>query len=149
MRQDHLRSAAEVLELDGYLGRIRMPFGHSHVRRRDNIAAVVGHGLGVDEPLRGDDLAVLAGEPHLHDAVRSLHLHTDKATATDAYVHPRGRDRGAAGSVPLLEVFSLSPHLPDEIDGSLEETLDHNRARIALISHRAHRFLPRCFKSRM
>ena len=48
-----------------------MALGHAHVRGRQHVAVLVGHGLGVDESLVLDDLAVLAGEPHLHRAVRA------------------------------------------------------------------------------
>ena len=44
-------------------------------RRAITRCRLVGHGLGVDESLVLDDLEVLAGEPHLHRAVRGLHLH--------------------------------------------------------------------------
>jgi len=61
--------------------------------------------LGVDEPLVGDDVEVLAGEPHLHRLVRGSHLHAHQSSAADAYVHVCGRDRDAGGPVPRLHDF--------------------------------------------
>ena len=57
-------------------------------RRVKHVPVLVGHRLGVHEALVLDDLAVLAGEPHLHRPVRGLHLHADQSSATDADVHP-------------------------------------------------------------
>jgi len=61
------------------------------------------HGIGVDESLVLDDLAVLAGEPHPHRAVRRLHLHAHQTRAADAHVHLRDGDGGAFGPYHSLK----------------------------------------------
>jgi len=82
----HPRVATDVLELDTNLGRGGMPSGHAQIRGRQHVAVRVGHGLGVDQSLVLDDLAVLTGEPHLHRSVRGPHLHAHQTAAAD--VHP-------------------------------------------------------------
>src|SRR5207244_8208093 len=84
-----------------------------------------------------DDLAVLAGEPHLHRAVRGLHLHGHQTGAADANVHLRDWNGGAVGAVPRREVFRDGPHLPDEIHWGVEAAFDHHRVPgNVVVSHR-------------
>ena len=127
MGQHHLRTPAEILEFNGDLGRCRVPGGQAHVRGRQHVAVLVGQGLGVDEALVLDDLAVLAGEPHLRRAAGGVHFQAHQATASDAHVHLRHRDGRAVRAVPRLEVFRFGPHPPDEIRRRVEAALDHRR----------------------
>lgn len=117
----HLRLAGQVFELDLDLRGGGVPVGPG-----GGVALLVGHGLGVDEALVRDHLPVLAGEPHLHRPVRCVHRHVHPALAADPHVHLGGGDGGALGPVPLHDVLGFGPHLPDEVDRSIEGALDHH-----------------------
>ena len=93
---------------------------------RERVAVLVGDVFGVDEARGLDDLEVLAGEPHAHRAVRSLHLHAHPPATADTNIHLGNGDRHTVGAVPRHEVLGLGPHLPDESDRSVEGALDHD-----------------------
>src|ERR1700676_2751781 len=127
MRHHHLCDAVELLEFDSDLRCGRMPVAHTHLRRKYNVAVLVGYELGIDEEPVCDHLDVLTGEPHRPRARRGLDLHANQTASADAHVHPGDWDAGTGRPVPLLEVLRVSPHLPDELGWRVEAALDHHR----------------------
>ena len=109
---------------------------HAHLGRRQNRARFVGHCFGVDKAPMFQDLEVFASEPHRLGAVGRLNLHTNQTVTAYPQVHLRYNDRSSGRAVPLPEMLRCGPHLPHQLDWSVEEAFDPNGGRrCAELSH--------------
>src|SRR5262249_19080191 len=86
--------------------------GHSIMRRRDRITFLIRERIGVNKPLRLDDLAIDARAPKLLALGRS---HTEEILAPHTKVYFAGGRREGFRSPPAHQMLRLRPCLPHQL----------------------------------